>query len=170
MKTLIAVAVLTGGLLRAMPAAADVLATSNFDVPPFTAGISVAGQGGSEPGWAAPWQEIGGFSDRGHVVTTPTYEGTGSVQLFADEVYGTSVEHEWANIVPQVEVDAYVYVTPGAGCAARWSTTRVARSTTARRERFRLTVMVRSTFTTQPMAGSSRPALRRRRINGTNTP
>jgi hypothetical protein len=90
------------------------MAQSGFNNPPFTAGITVDGQGGSEPGWAAPWQKLGGFSDRGHVVTSPTYEGNGAVQLFADQIFGTSVEREWANIVPIVRVDSFVYVTPGA--------------------------------------------------------
>jgi hypothetical protein len=90
------------------------LATSNFNSPPFTVGITVDGQGGSEPGWASPWHKLGGFGDRGHVVSSPTQEGNGAVQLFADQVFGTSVEREWSNIVPVVRVDAYVYVTPGA--------------------------------------------------------
>jgi hypothetical protein len=90
------------------------LAQSTFNSPPFTVGVTVDGQGGSEPGWAAPWQELGGFSDRGHVVNSPTFEGNGAVQLFADQNFGTSVEREWANIVPVVRVDAFVFVTPGA--------------------------------------------------------
>jgi hypothetical protein len=90
------------------------LAQSTFDSPPFTVGITVDGQGGSEPGWAAPWQKLGGFSDRGHVVSSPTYQGNGAVQLFADQIFGTSVEREWANIVPVVRVDSFVFVTPGA--------------------------------------------------------
>jgi len=92
----------------------SILATSNFNIPPFTAGISVDGQGGSEAGWAAPWQKLGGFDDRGHVVTSPTHEGNGAVQLFADQVFGTSVEREWSAVSDFVRVDAYVYVTPGA--------------------------------------------------------
>src|SRR5258706_14049371 len=90
------------------------LANSTFNSPPFTVGVTVDGQGGSEPGWAAPWRKLGGFSDRGHVVSSPTFEGNGAVQLFADQTFGTSVEREWANIVPIVRVDAFVYVTPGA--------------------------------------------------------
>ena len=89
------------------------LAQSTFNSPPFTVGITVDGQGGSEPGWAAPWQELGGFSDRGHVVSSPTYEGNGAVQLFADQNFGTSVEREWADIVPVVRVDSFVFVTAG---------------------------------------------------------
>lgn len=97
------------------PSQAGVLiAESDFNIPPFTAGIPVHGQGASEPGWAAPWQKLGGFDDRGHVVSNPTQEGSGAVQLFADNVFGTSVEREWMNIVPKVRVDGYVYVTPGA--------------------------------------------------------
>ena len=106
-------------VLALLPTTADgvpvtPLAQSSFNSPPFTAGITVDGQGGSEPGWAAPWQKLGGFSDRGHVVSSPTFEGNGAVQLFADQVFGTSVEREWANIVPVVRVDAFVFVTPGA--------------------------------------------------------
>jgi hypothetical protein len=96
------------------PAVAEILARSQFNIPPFTAGIPVEGQGASEPGWAAPWRKLGGFGDRGHVVTSPTQEGNGAVQLFADNVFGTSVEREWSVIAPVVRVDAYVYVTPGA--------------------------------------------------------
>ena len=92
----------------------DQIATSQFDTPPFTAGITVDGQGGSDSGWAAAWQKLGGSSDRGLVVTTPTQEGNGSVQLFANAVFGTSVEREWSNIAPVVRVDAYVYVNAGA--------------------------------------------------------
>jgi PEP-CTERM motif len=91
-----------------------ILATSNFNIPPFTAGITVDGQGGSEPGWAAPWLKLGGFEDRGHVVTSPTQEGNGAVQIFADMVFGTSVEREWSSSSPIVRVDAYVYATTGA--------------------------------------------------------
>jgi hypothetical protein len=101
-------------LMTATSAFADVIATSNFNVPPYASGIPVDGQGGSEPGWAAPWQKLGGFADRGHVVTSPTQEGTGAVQLFADQIFGTSVERHWSPIAPAVRVDAYVYVTPGA--------------------------------------------------------
>jgi hypothetical protein len=101
-------------LAAANRSGAQVLATSGFNIPPFTAGITVDGQGGSEPGWAAPWRKLGGFADRGHVVTSPTYEGNGAVQIFADQTFGTSVEREWSSIVPVVRVDAYVYVTPGA--------------------------------------------------------
>ena len=90
------------------------IAISQFNNPPFTAGITVDGQGGSESGWAAPWQKLGGFGDRGLVLTIPTEEGNGAVQLFADAVFGTSVEREWSNIAPVVRADAYVYVTPGA--------------------------------------------------------
>lgn len=90
------------------------IAESHFNIPPFTPGIPVEGQGGSEPGWAAPWQKLGGFDDRGHVVTSPTQDGNGAVQLFTDNVFGTSVEREWMNIVPKVRVDGYVYVNPGA--------------------------------------------------------
>ena len=90
------------------------LANSTFNIPPFTAGITVDGQGGSEPGWAAPWSKLGGFADRGHVVTSPTQQGNGAVQLFADAIFGTSVEREWSTIVPMVRVDAFVFVTPGA--------------------------------------------------------
>ena len=93
---------------------ASTLAISQFNIPPFTAGIPVEGQGASEPGWAAPWRKLGGFDDRGHVVTSPTQEGNGAVQLFADAVFGTSVECEWSVIAPVVRVDAFVYVTPGA--------------------------------------------------------
>jgi hypothetical protein len=91
-----------------------ILASSTFDAPPYSTGITVNGQGATETGWAAPWQEIGGVGGRGLVVSTPTFEGNGAVQLFADQVFGTSVEREWASIVPIVRVDAYVYVTPGA--------------------------------------------------------
>lgn len=91
-----------------------ILAHSGFNIPPFTAGIPVHGQGGSEAGWASPWEKLGGFEDRGHVVTSPTQEGNGAVQLFADLVFGTSVERKWEQIVPAVRVDAFIYVTPGA--------------------------------------------------------
>jgi hypothetical protein len=94
------------------------IATSTFNIPPFTAGIPVGGQGGSEPGWTAPWDKIGGFNDRGHVVNSPTQEGNGAVQLFADNVFGTSIERHWSR-VPVVRVDAYVYVTPGASMDAQ---------------------------------------------------
>jgi hypothetical protein len=107
--------VISLSLIRIAPAALPAtLATSNFNVPPFTAGIPVEGQGASESGWNGPWRKLGGFEDRGHVVTSPTQEGTGAVQIFADQVFGTSIEREWAVITPVVRVDAYVYVTPGA--------------------------------------------------------
>ena len=90
------------------------LAISQFDSPPFTAGITVDGQGASEPGWAAAWQKLGGFSDRGFVVNSPTQQGNGAVQLFANAIFGTSIEREWSTIAPVVRVDAYVNVNPGA--------------------------------------------------------
>jgi hypothetical protein len=99
---------------HAIATTVTVLASSNFDPPAYTAGITVGGQGVGEPGWAAPWQEIGGTGGRGLVVTSPANEGGGAVQLLADQEFGTSVEREWSAIDPIVRVDAYVYVTPGA--------------------------------------------------------
>jgi Dockerin type I domain len=118
MKSFIAFGLLVYGIFRiaffASAIQAAELAASQFNNPPFTAGITVDGQGGSEPGWAAPWLKLGGFSDRGMVVSNPTQEGNGAVQIFASAVFGTSVEREWSTISPVVRVDAYVYVTPGA--------------------------------------------------------
>jgi hypothetical protein len=90
------------------------LAASQFDNPPFTAGITVDGQGASETGWAAAWQKLGGFNDRGIVVSSPTQQGNGAVQLFADATLGTSIEREWSTIAPIIRIDAYVDVNPGA--------------------------------------------------------
>jgi hypothetical protein len=105
---------IVASVILLQPATGAIIASSNFNIPPFTAGVTVDGQGGSEPGWAAPWWKLGGFADRGHVVTSPTQEGNGAVQIFADQVFGTSVERDWSTISPLVRVDAYVYVTPGA--------------------------------------------------------
>jgi hypothetical protein len=119
MKTNKSASVVWCGVLLALaatsrPAIAEILARSQFNIPPFTPGIPVAGQGASEPGWLAPWWKLGGFDDRGHVVTSPTQEGNGAVQIFADRSLGTSVEREWFVIAPIVRVDAFVYITPGA--------------------------------------------------------
>jgi hypothetical protein len=74
----------------------------------------VNNQGLGEMGWDGPWQRLGGFEDRAHVVTDPTYEGDGAVTLWADRIFGTSIERAWSNIVPKVRVDAYILARPAA--------------------------------------------------------
>ncbi len=93
--------------------------SDRFPGSPFVAGVTVDNQGLGETGWDGPWQRLGGFDDRAHVVTDFTYEGDGAVTLWADRVLGTSVERAWLDIVPKVRVDAYVLVRPAARMAGQ---------------------------------------------------
>jgi hypothetical protein len=81
---------------------------------PFQIGMTVHNQGAGEPGWDAPWARLGGFDDRAPVSSEFTYEGDGATKLFADNVFGTSIERPWFNIVPTVRIDTYVLVRPAA--------------------------------------------------------
>jgi hypothetical protein len=106
-------------------AAPIVLATSGFNdqsgingnaTPdsPFQIGVTVDGQGVGEPGWDGPWRRLGGFEDRAPVSSEFVHEGDASTKLFADNVFGTSIERAWLNIVPVVRIDAHVLVRPAA--------------------------------------------------------
>ena len=110
---------------RVMAGQGGILAESGFNdqsgihgnpVPnsPFAFGITVDKQGIGEAGWDMPWQRLGGPDDRAPVSTEYVYEGDGAVKLFADNVFGTSLERAWTRIVPQVRIDVYVLVRPAA--------------------------------------------------------
>lgn len=81
---------------------------------PFVKDVTVDHQGDAEAGWGGPWQRLGGFDDRAHVVSEYQFEGDQSVTLWADRVFGTSIERNWKTIVPKIRVDAYVLATPAA--------------------------------------------------------
>ena len=93
--------------------------SDRFPGSPFVSGVTVNNQGLGEMGWDGPWQRLGGFDDRAHVVTDFTYEGDGAATLWADRVFGTSIERAWMDIVPKVRVDAYVLVRPAARMAGQ---------------------------------------------------
>jgi hypothetical protein len=106
-------------------ASSTVLATSGFNdqsginsnaTPnsPFQIGLTVNGQGAGESGWDTPWLRLGGFDDRAPVSTEFVREGDAATKLFADNVFGTSIERAWFEIVPVVRIDAYILVRPAA--------------------------------------------------------
>jgi hypothetical protein len=105
----------TGGAL-ATSGFNDQLGINSDPTPnsPFQIGVTVNNQGAGEPGWDTPWVRLGGFDDRAPVSSEFVHEGDAAVKLFADNVFGTAFERPWANIVPQVRIDAFVLVRPSA--------------------------------------------------------
>lgn len=116
--------------LLAGSARGNLLATSGFNDAsginsnptansPFEIGVTVHGQGVGEAGWDLPWERHGGFSDRAPVSTEFVYEGDAAVKLFADNVFGTSIERAWSNIQPIVRVDQFVLARPAASMSGQ---------------------------------------------------
>jgi len=123
--TFYAITLVLTASFRPAPAATAVLASSGFNdqaginsnaTPdsPFQIGVTGEGQGLGEAGWDGPWRRLGGFEDRAPVTSEFVYEGDASTKLFADNVFGTSIERAWFEIVPVVRIDAYVLVRPAA--------------------------------------------------------
>ena len=125
-RLIVCSAVVIGSTVVSLPSVtAGVLAVSGFNDAtgansdlflgsPFVAGVTVHNQGFGEAGWDGPWQRLGGFDDRAHVVTDYVYEGDGAVTLWADRSIGTSIERAWSSIAPKIRVDTYVLVRPAA--------------------------------------------------------
>lgn len=110
-----------GGKILATSGFNDAIGLNSNPEPdsPFEIGTSLHNEGVGEPGWDLPWQQLGGFDDRVPVQTEWVFEGDAAIRLFADRIFGSSMERAWFDIVPKVRVDQYVLVRPAAGMAGQ---------------------------------------------------